>query len=410
MSDPNAYPPVPPSTPGQPAGSGYQPPQYMPPEQPVAPPQPPMAPPAPGYAAPGQPSAGQAYPGQPDPGYAAPGYPAPPAYTPPAGSEEGTKSFVATWLLSLILGGFGADRFYLGKIGTAIAKLLTAGGLGVWAMVDLIIILCGGMRDKQGFKLRGYVKYRLTAWLVTAGLWLISIIGSVITWIAVGATLLAGSASLAVTANSLDELQDALPEDIVSELPSDVNDLPDDLSDQIDDLLNDLPDDLTEDLPGGDDATGDVAVSDDKDAALADARIFAEQSEMSKQGTYDLLTSEYIDHYSDDAAQYAIDNLDNVDWNANALSRAQSFAEGTTLSEQGVWEMLAGEYGAGFTSDEADYAMKNLGDVDWNANAVDAAKLYQENFDYDLEQIRDSLVTYDGFTQDQADYAVEHLS
>src|SRR5699024_9614775 len=62
---------------------------------------------------------------------------------------ESDKSFVVTWLLGWLLGSLGADRFYLGKIGTAIAKLLTAGGFGIWALIDLIMHLIGATRDKQ---------------------------------------------------------------------------------------------------------------------------------------------------------------------------------------------------------------------------------------------------------------------
>ena len=45
--------------------------------------------------------------------------------------EISSKSRLAITLLSFFLGGFGAHRFYLGKIGTAIAMLPTLGGLGV---------------------------------------------------------------------------------------------------------------------------------------------------------------------------------------------------------------------------------------------------------------------------------------
>lgn len=50
------------------------------------------------------------------------------------------KSVAATWLLWLFLGVFGAHRFYLGRIGTGIAMLLTVGGLLIWSLVDAFLI------------------------------------------------------------------------------------------------------------------------------------------------------------------------------------------------------------------------------------------------------------------------------
>ncbi len=55
-------------------------------------------------------------------------------------TDDRKKSPVATWLLWLFLGEFGAHRFYLGRIGTAIAMLLTLGGLLIWALVDAFLI------------------------------------------------------------------------------------------------------------------------------------------------------------------------------------------------------------------------------------------------------------------------------
>lgn len=43
-------------------------------------------------------------------------------------------------LLSVIVGGFGIDRFYIGDTGLGVLKLLTAGGLGVWWIVDMFVI------------------------------------------------------------------------------------------------------------------------------------------------------------------------------------------------------------------------------------------------------------------------------
>ena len=60
------------------------------------------------------------------------------------------KSRLATTLLAWFLGEFGAHRFYLGKIGTAILMLFTLGGLGIWALIDFIIAVTGNMKDKEG--------------------------------------------------------------------------------------------------------------------------------------------------------------------------------------------------------------------------------------------------------------------
>lgn len=99
----------------------------------------------------------------------APG-PTPYAPTPPTDPGPAPKSFVTTWLLALLVGGLGVDRFYLGKVGTGILKLITLGGLGVWALIDLIITLAGAQRDKLGRPLAGAdnKQTRKIAWIVSA--------------------------------------------------------------------------------------------------------------------------------------------------------------------------------------------------------------------------------------------------
>lgn len=51
-----------------------------------------------------------------------------------------TKSPILALIFSLFFGGLGIDRFYLGQIGIGLAKLLTAGGCGIWYIVDLFLI------------------------------------------------------------------------------------------------------------------------------------------------------------------------------------------------------------------------------------------------------------------------------
>ena len=81
-------------------------------------------------------------------------------------SEEGEKSFLVTYLLSQFLGVLGFDRFYLSKIGTGILKLITLGGLGIWAFIDLIFILAGKTRSKDGKKLHGYSENKTIAIII----------------------------------------------------------------------------------------------------------------------------------------------------------------------------------------------------------------------------------------------------
>lgn len=68
--------------------------------------------------------------------------------------NKSEKGFVPTLLLALFLGGLGAHRFFVGKIGTGILQLLTMGGLGIWALIDTIIIIVGSFKDKQGLPIK----------------------------------------------------------------------------------------------------------------------------------------------------------------------------------------------------------------------------------------------------------------
>jgi serine/threonine protein kinase len=77
----------------------------------------------------------------------------PPApVTPPAPPPEETSDcrILPAFLLAFIFGIFGAHRFYVGKTGTAVLQLFTFGGLGIWATIDWILIVCRAFKDKKG--------------------------------------------------------------------------------------------------------------------------------------------------------------------------------------------------------------------------------------------------------------------
>ena len=60
------------------------------------------------------------------------------------------KDWLVTLLLCIFVGGLGVHRFYAGKIGTGILQLITCGGCGIWALIDLILIVTGKFTDNNG--------------------------------------------------------------------------------------------------------------------------------------------------------------------------------------------------------------------------------------------------------------------
>ena len=68
------------------------------------------------------------------------------------------KSRLVALLLCFFLGFLGIHRFYVGKIGTGILMLITLGLFGIWTFIDLIIIIVGAFKDKEGLKVFRWVE------------------------------------------------------------------------------------------------------------------------------------------------------------------------------------------------------------------------------------------------------------
>ena len=68
----------------------------------------------------------------------------------PSNSEPSDKDFVITLLICVFLGGLGVHRFFVDKIGTGVLMLVTLGGLGLWWIIDIILIVTGSFKDSEG--------------------------------------------------------------------------------------------------------------------------------------------------------------------------------------------------------------------------------------------------------------------
>ncbi|XP_060564921.1 TM2 domain-containing protein CG11103-like [Ruditapes philippinarum] len=58
--------------------------------------------------------------------------------------------FVSTLIYSVLLGFLGMDRFCLGHTGTAVGKLITLGGVGIWWIVDVVLLVTGVLIPEDG--------------------------------------------------------------------------------------------------------------------------------------------------------------------------------------------------------------------------------------------------------------------
>ncbi|AIY00911.1 hypothetical protein ART_1312 [Arthrobacter sp. PAMC 25486] len=100
-------------------------------------------------------------------------------------------------------------------------------------------------------------------------------------------------------------------------------------------------------------------VPSDHKSALKSAENYDKIIPMSKDGLFAQLSSDAGDKFSEEAAQYAVDNI-KADWNANALKSAKNYQDMMAMSPEGIREQLTSEHGDKYTAEQADYAVANL--------------------------------------------------
>jgi hypothetical protein len=72
------------------------------------------------------------------------------------GETVSPYSRLTALVLCIFLGGIGVHRFYVGKVGTGVAMIFTLGGLGIWWLVDFIMIAVGEFTDSEGRRVRDW--------------------------------------------------------------------------------------------------------------------------------------------------------------------------------------------------------------------------------------------------------------
>lgn len=287
--------------------------------------------------------------------YTAP-YPSSYGYGQPSVSN---KSFLTTWLLSLLLGVFGVDRFYLGKVGTGILKLVTFGGFGIWALIDLILVLANKTRDKQGLPLEGYDRHKKIALIVTGVVILLSIVVN---------SARAGSTASSAPAASTEKVATAAQ--TAAAAPK---------------------------------ATTDPAVAAAEAEAAAKAKAEADAAAKAKAEADAAAKAKAA---ADAAAAKAAADAEAAAKKGtvsqqNALRKAESYLNFSAFSRTELIGQL--EYNK-FSTGDATWAVDRV-NANWNDQAAKKAASYLKFTSFSRGDLVDQLI-YNGFTPEQAEYGV----
>ncbi len=330
----------------------------------------PTPPPPPGPSAP-QPTAAAPVAGAPVP--PPPNADFPPTGAPSIGSAStatSEKSFLTTWLLALLVGLLGVDRFYLGKVGTGLLKLITFGGIGVWALIDLIMVLTGATRDKAGRPLAGYDQHKKVAWIVTGA---VLVLGLLINLVTPKPALSSPASDPAPISAPVKETAAAAEPKMV--IVPDMVGTPISISQPIAEGYG-----LKFSAPG--DATGDSVIATqsieagtevedgtevvvtveppkptftlEQKNAIDKAQNYLSFAGFSREG---LVAQLEFEGFSPEAAAFGADNS-GADWNAEAAEKAKSYMDMTSFSRQGLCDQLAFEK---FTPEQIEFALSAIG-------------------------------------------------
>lgn len=289
-------------------------------------------------------------------------------------AQQSNKSFLVTWLLSLLLGVLGADRFYLGKIGTGILKLVTIGGLGIWALVDLVLVLANKTRDKQGLPLEGYDKHKKVALIVTGVVLVLGIIinanrGASMATTSASAVSAPKNSAVATPAETTKPTEDPAAAKAKADAEAEA------AAKAKADAEAAAKAKAEADAAAKAKAEADAAA---KAEAGAAAKAKAEADAAAKAGTISQRNAlgkaaDYLDYsafsrtgligqlefekYSTEDATWAVDRV-TVDWNEQAAQKAKDYLEYSSFSRSGLFDQLIFE---GYTTAQAEYGVSQTG-------------------------------------------------